>query len=74
MSAETIQVGDRVRLVRGREVVITAIFERWQGLYQVDNAFIVFRHEFQPLKWLSDIIGNTGIGVCAKNGSEEMKP
>lgn len=72
MPGDTIKVGDLVRLSSGVVTVITEILSLWQGLYQVETGGLVFRYEFQPMKWSRvDTIGDTGIGVCAKNGSKE---
>ncbi|TCN30299.1 hypothetical protein [Sinorhizobium americanum] len=72
-TADVIASGDEVRLVDGRRARVVEFDLFAGGLYvlDVDGATLVRqRHEFEPIKWDGDVIGNTGIGVCAKNGSE----
>ncbi|ASY68857.1 hypothetical protein [Sinorhizobium fredii] len=72
--SEVIAIGDEVRLygeLLGRVISI----ELCVGLFvlDVDGITVVAqRHQFQPVKWDGDVIGKTGIGVCAKNSSEEI--
>lgn len=65
-----LEVGDEV-FVRsdGRRAIITYIGKHL-CLYELDGKHTVSRHEFIPVKWDDDKVGNTGIGVCAKNGSD----
>ena len=65
----TIQTGDVVRLSSGHLATVGE-FDNTRGIYWTSRG-LRFRHEFQPVKWEGDTLGNTGIGVCAKNGSEE---
>lgn len=70
---DTIATGDLVTLADGTQCTVKA-FEMFAGLYVLDLdgvTVVARRHEFQPVKWLGDVIGKTGIGVCAKNSSEE---
>ena len=69
---DVISIGDEVRFPDGRIGRIT-----WKGdfadVYRIevgDKIIAAMRFEFQPVKWEGDVIGNTGIGVCAQNGSE----
>lgn len=68
----TLQVNDEV-FVRadGRRATVTHI-PRPGGLYILDGDIVAHRHEFIPVKWGEDRTGNTGIGVCAKNGSTQQ--
>ena len=71
---DVIEIDDEVRLLDGTMGRILAI-EHFVGLYvlSVDGAAVVRqRHEFVPAKWSLDVIGNTGISVCAQNGSEAV--
>ena len=70
---DVIAIGDEVRMSDGTLGTIT-----WKGnfagIYTLDvsgRTVTAMRFEFQPVKWEGDTLGNTGIGVCAKNGSEE---
>ncbi|MEY9098856.1 hypothetical protein ABIA24_001765 [Sinorhizobium fredii] len=72
--SEVIAIGDEARLASGALGKIISI-ERFVGLFvlEVDGETVVAqRHQFQPVKWDGDVIGKTGIGVCAKNSSEEV--
>ena len=64
---DIVEVGDEVVDQFGIHHSIVHI-ERPYGLY-VTQTRLLYRHEFTPIKWEGDVIGNTGIGVCAKNGS-----
>lgn len=66
---DIIDVGDTIRLNDGTTAIINGL-NRQRGIYWADGKTL-YRHEFQPLKWEGDTLGNTGIGVCAKNGSEQ---
>lgn len=63
---DLIKIGDIVSC-RGNWLSVRQIGPM-RTMYQLGDKWY-FRYEFQPLKWLDDIVGNTGIGVCAKNGS-----
>lgn len=64
---EVVKVGDMVRY-QG-EVRKLYLIAKYVGLYFLSGGVWVCRHEFTPVKWEDDVVGNTGIGVCAKNGS-----
>jgi hypothetical protein len=66
-------VGDEVRLENGTKAIIRFV-NKQRGLYIMENDYRIYaRYEFKPTKWEGDGLGNTGIGVCAKNGSEDAK-
>jgi hypothetical protein len=70
---EVLARGDEVRI--GDRLGSVVSIEKMVGLYVLDvNGATVaaYRHEFVPTKWIGDTLGNTGIGCCAKNGSEEI--
>ncbi|MDW9762180.1 hypothetical protein GOB02_21825 [Sinorhizobium meliloti] len=70
---EVIAIGDAARFADGTLGKVIA-FEMFAGLYVLDvdgETVVAQRHQFQPVKWEGDIVGCTGIGVCAKNSSEE---
>lgn len=64
---KTIEVGDMVRY-RGEERKVI-LFAKYCGMYFLSGGAWAWRYEIRPVKWDDDTIGNTGIGVCAKNGS-----
>ena len=67
---EIVKVGDEVFVrVDGRRAIVKHIGAN-RALYQMDDLSVMSRYEFIPVKWDGDKVGNTGIGVCAKNGSE----
>lgn len=67
-----VDVGDVVVLKDGTTSIVEKI-NKFAGLYMISGrSFPLYRHEFSPVKWMGDVLGNTGIGVCAKNGSEEI--
>lgn len=71
---DVIRTGDLVTLSDGTQWTVKGI-ELFVGLYVLDwdgVTVIARRHEFQPVKWQRDVIGNTGIGVCAANGSGQQ--
>ncbi|ASY62503.1 hypothetical protein SJ05684_c10450 [Sinorhizobium sojae CCBAU 05684] len=68
---EPIAIGDEVRMRDGRTVEVKS-FDRATGLYAVTGhpvLILLYRHQFTPLKWENDVIGVTGIGVCAAGGA-----
>lgn len=65
---ETIELGDKV-WADDNEVSTVISMDRSIGMYLLENKRVLYRHQFTPMKWDGDVIGNTGIGVCAKNGS-----
>lgn len=71
---EVIKVGDEVTL-RGTDEpqhLKVVAFDKIYGLYLLNDWCQYHRYEFIPVKWDGDKVGNTGIGVCAKNGSENV--
>jgi len=67
---EVVYIGDEVRLIDGTAAIIRAMDNRL-GMFWTDDGRVVRRYDFRPAKWDVDKIGNTAIGVCAKNGSEQ---
>lgn len=67
---EIIEIGDRV-WADDNEVSKILSMDRSIGMYLLENGRVLYRHQFTPMKWEGDVIGKTGIGVCAKNSSEE---
>lgn len=65
-----IQLGDEIRLHDGSTHVLTAA-DKFSGTYMASGRSFT-RHEFSPTKWGGDKIGNTEIGVCAANSSQQM--
>jgi len=66
---KNIEIGDIVRYQGVERKVL--LFAMYCGLYFLSGGVWAYRYELSPIKWEGDIIGNTGIGVCAKNGSEQ---
>lgn len=66
---EVLKSGDTVVLNDGTLTNVVATNYRPIPLYLMTNGKSYYRYEFAPVKWDEDVIGNTGIGVCAKNGS-----
>jgi hypothetical protein len=66
---EVLKGGDTVVLNNGVVTNVVAVSNAGVPLFLMTNGKNYYRYEFAPVKWDEDAIGNTGIGVCAKNGS-----
>ena len=66
---DVISIGDEV-WTSDNEVSKVINMDRSIGMYLLDSGRVLHRYDFTPVKWAGDTLGNTGIGVCAQNGSE----
>ncbi|RWX22599.1 hypothetical protein EHH54_39020 [Rhizobium leguminosarum] len=69
-NAAPISPTEIVRLHDGNTIAVT-IADKSRGIYMAGDR-VLYRHEFSPVKWAGGGVGNTGIGVCAANGSGQQ--
>jgi hypothetical protein len=61
---DVVYIGDEVRLLDGTAATIRAM-DRMLGMFWTDDARVLKRYDFRPVKWDGDKIGRTNLGVCA---------
>lgn len=67
---EIVKAGDEVFMRSDGRRETVASLPKYGSPYVFNSKLSAYRYEFIPAKWRDDKVGNTGIGVCAKNGSE----